>query len=190
MCGTLAVPEDRASNGGRMIDLSIAVVRATGRKAAPDAIFFLAGGPGQSALQVYPSVAQSFARMNLNRDVVLVDQRGTGGSGALPCPQTELEGMTADPGQSAAIGARCRDDLAKRADLRQYTTAIAMDDLDGVREKLGYETIDLYGASYGTRAALVYLRRHESHVRASSSTAWRPRTGRWQRPSAGTASVR
>jgi pimeloyl-ACP methyl ester carboxylesterase len=141
-------------------------VKASGRKVAPDAIFVIAGGPGQSALQVYPSIAQSFGRMNLNRDVVLVDQRGTGGSGALQCPETELEGTIVDPTEGAALAARCRDNLTKRADLRQYTTAIAMDDLDEVREKLGYETIDLYGASYGTRAALVYLRRHESHVRA------------------------
>ncbi len=166
MCGSLEVPEDRASKTGRTIALSIAVVKATGRKVAPDALFFLAGGPGQSALGVYPSIGDSFARVNLNHDIVLVDQRGTGGSGELACPETELEGTTVDPAESAALAARCRDEIAKRADLRQYTTAIAMDNLDDVRAALGYETIDLYGGSYGTRAALVYLRRHESHVRS------------------------
>jgi pimeloyl-ACP methyl ester carboxylesterase len=166
MCGSLTVPEDRATKVGRTIDLSIAVVRATGRKSAPDALFVLAGGPGQSALDVYPALAGSFARVNLSRDIVLVDQRGVGKSGPLACPQTEVEGTTEDPAEGAALAARCRGELEKHADLRQYTTAIAMDDLDDVRAALGYETIDLYGASYGTRAALVYLRRHESHVRA------------------------
>jgi pimeloyl-ACP methyl ester carboxylesterase len=168
MCGTLTVPEDRASTakGGRTIDLAIAIVRATGRRAAPDALFLLAGGPGQSALDVYPAIAGSFSRVNLTRDIVLVDQRGTGRSGPLACAQTEVEGTTVDPAEGAALAARCRRGLEQHADLRRYTTAIAMDDLDDVRAALGYETIDLYGASYGTRAALVYLRRHERHVRA------------------------
>jgi pimeloyl-ACP methyl ester carboxylesterase len=168
MCGSLTVAEDRAAKGGggRTIDLSIAVVRATGRKSAPDALFVLAGGPGQSAQQVYPLMADSFARVNLNRDIVLVDQRGTGGSGALACPEMEVEGTTADPAEEVARATRCEEELSKHADLRQYTTAIAMDDLDDVRQALGYDKIDLYGGSYGTRAALVYLRRHESHVRA------------------------
>ena len=166
ICGSLTVREDRAAKTGRTIDLAIAVVKATGRKSAPDALFLLAGGPGQSALDVYPSIAGSFSRVNLTHDVVLVDQRGTGRSGELACPQTEVEGTTVDPAEGAALAARCRRELEKRADLRQYTTAIAMDDLDDVRAALGYETIDLYGASYGTRAALVYLRRHERHARA------------------------
>ena len=166
MCGALTVPENRASPGGRTLDLAIAVVKATGRRAAPDPLFLLAGGPGQSALDVYPAIAGSFARVNLTHDIVLVDQRGTGRSGELACPQTEIEGTTVDPAEGAALAARCRTELEERADLRQYTTAIAMDDLDDVRAALGYETIDLYGASYGTRAALVYLRRHESHARA------------------------
>jgi pimeloyl-ACP methyl ester carboxylesterase len=166
MCGTLSVPEDRATGRGRRIDLAIAVVPATGRSSAPDALFFLAGGPGQSAQDVYPSVADAFTRVNLKRDIVLVDQRGTGKSAPLACPGTELEGTSASPEEGAALAAKCEASLATHADLRQYTTPIAMDDLDDVRKALGYETVDLYGGSYGTRAALEYVRRHESHVRA------------------------
>ncbi len=165
-CGTVTVPEDRASGTGRTIALAVAVVKATGRKPAADPLFFLAGGPGQSALDTYPSLAGSFAKVNLTHDIVLVDQRGTGQSGGLSCPDSDVDGTTMDLAEEAAVMARCRTDLEKRADLRQYTTAVAMDDLDDVRARLGYATIDLYGASYGTRAALVYLRRHESHVRA------------------------
>jgi pimeloyl-ACP methyl ester carboxylesterase len=166
MCGTLSVPEDRAAPGGRRIELSVAVVPATGRRPAADAMFVLAGGPGQSAEDVYPMMADAFARMNLKRDIVLVDQRGTGRSGALECPKTELDGTLESEEESAAHAAECEAELAKRADLRMYTTAIAMDDLDDARQALGYDKIDLYGGSYGTRAALVYLRRHESHTRA------------------------
>jgi len=166
MCGTLRVPEDRATKAGRTIDLSIAVLRATGRKAAPDALFLLAGGPGQSAQEVYPQLADAFVRINLTHDIVLVDQRGTGHSNALTCADEELAAASVDQAEMAALATKCEGELSKRADLRQYTTAIAMDDLDDVRAALGYDTIDLYGASYGTRAALVYLRRHEAHVRA------------------------
>jgi pimeloyl-ACP methyl ester carboxylesterase len=168
-CASLTVPEARSPGHdpkGRTLDLAIAVVRATGRKTAPDPLFFLAGGPGQSALDAYPGVAGSFARVNLTHDIVLVDQRGTGRSGPLACPETELETTTVDRAKVVALAERCRVNLETRADLRQYTTAIAMDDLDEVRERLGYDKIDLYGGSYGTRAALVYLRRHGNHVRS------------------------
>lgn len=166
MCGTLPLPEDRTKPEGRQIDVSFAVVEATGRTTAPDALFFLAGGPGQSALDVYPTVAGSFSNVNLTHDIVVVDQRGTGSSNMLSCDETEVEGTITDPQEEATVAGRCRRDLESRADLTQYTTAIAMDDLDQIREKLGYDAVDLYGASYGTRAALVYLRRHESRVRS------------------------
>lgn len=168
-CTSLTVPEDRGAGRdakGRTLDLAIAVVKATGRKTAPDPLFFLAGGPGQSAQDAYPGVAGSFARVNLMHDIVLVDQRGTGRSHPLGCPETELETTTVDRAKVVELAERCRMNLAAHADLRQYTTAIAMDDLDEVRERLGYDKIDLYGGSYGTRAALVYMRRHPSHVRS------------------------
>ena len=166
MCGTLRVSEDRTAKTGRTIDLSVAVLKATGRKAAPDALFLLAGGPGQSAQEVYPQLADAFVRINLTHDIVLVDQRGTGHSNALTCADEERAAASVDQEEMAALATKCEGELGKRADLRQYTTAVAMDDLDDVRGALGYDTIDLYGASYGTRAALVYLKRHESHVRA------------------------
>jgi pimeloyl-ACP methyl ester carboxylesterase len=172
-CGTLVVPEDRArgaasatDGGGRTVGLAVAVVKATGRTSAPDAIFVLAGGPGQSARDLYPDMANGFSDLCITHDIVLVDQRGTGRSAPLSCPDIEIEGTTHDPSEEAGLAARCREELEKHADLRQYTTANAMDDLDDVRAALGYDKIDLYGVSYGTRAALVYLRRHEGHVRA------------------------
>ena len=102
-----------------------------------------------------------------DRDVVLVDQRGTGGSAPLKCDLRDMTNAQQVLGEEipAARLRACREQLLQTADLTQYTTPIFADDLDDVRAALGYEKIDVFGASYGTRAALVYLRQHGSHVR-------------------------
>jgi pimeloyl-ACP methyl ester carboxylesterase len=167
-CGTVQVFEDREKKTGRTIDLRVAVVKATGRKPLPDPVVLLAGGPGQAATEVYSVIAGSFGRINLLRDVVLVDQRGTGGSRPLSCPGLDVDVATDDPDEARTPRARaaaCAKELD--ADLRQYTTKVAMDDLDEVREKLGYPKVNLVGVSYGTRAALVYMKRHPERVRTA-----------------------
>jgi len=163
-CGTLSVPENPADPAGRQIELRVAVLRARGRNPASDPLFFLTGGPGQAATESYLQMGGAFAEINRQRDIVLVDQRGTGQSNPLDCPQVEdpLEVDTLE--EVAAAAAECAAHLD--ADARFYTTAIAMDDLDRVRAALGYEQINLYGVSYGTRAALAYLRRYPERVRA------------------------
>jgi pimeloyl-ACP methyl ester carboxylesterase len=165
-CGTLSVPEDPTAPDGRRIDLHVLVVPAVSPDPEPDPLFFLAGGPGQAASEVAASVMPAFERIQKRRDLVFVDQRGTGKSAPLRCPdpgeQSLAEQLAADP---AAISARCLASLS--ADPALYITPIAMDDLDAVRAAMGYETINLYGASYGTRAGLVYMRRHPERVRAA-----------------------
>ncbi len=169
-CGTFSVFEDRASREGRKIDLKVVVLPATKGPAAPDPLFVLVGGPGEAATEEAPGLAMEFAAIRERRDIVLVDQRGTGGSHPLDC---DLFGKGGDLrrllGDFLPIEAvrTCRATLEKTADLRLYTTSIAMDDLDDVRSALGYERINLWGGSYGTRAALVYMRRHPAHVRAA-----------------------
>ena len=79
-CGTLAVPEDHDRPAGRHLSLRVAVIEAEAGGRQPDPVFFLAGGPGQAATEIYPAVADAFARVARKRDIVLVDQRGTGGS--------------------------------------------------------------------------------------------------------------
>jgi pimeloyl-ACP methyl ester carboxylesterase len=163
-CGTLTVFEDRAARVGRTLDLKIAVIPATSRSPAPDPLFFLAGGPGQAATESYPLLASALERINQTRDIVLVDQRGTGGSHPLRCPASEgVETTSAQ--QLADWIEQCLAQLD--ADPRLYTTAIAMDDLDDARAALGYATINLYGVSYGTRAALTYMRQHPDRVRSA-----------------------
>jgi pimeloyl-ACP methyl ester carboxylesterase len=160
-CGTLTVPEDRANPAGRQIDLHIAVIPAIKRTPEPDPVFLLAGGPGQSAIEAFPTLVSGMFQIHQDRDIVLVDQRGTGQSNPLRCLDPEDESLD-DEAMLAALKA-CPEKLD--ADLRFYTTEIAMTDLDEVRAALGYETINIYGGSYGTRAALTYLRMFPEHVR-------------------------
>jgi pimeloyl-ACP methyl ester carboxylesterase len=166
-CGTLEVFENRASQKGRKIKLNVLVLPAIDPQREPDPLFYFAGGPGSAAVEDAPGIAQILGGMRQHRDLVFVDQRGTGQSNPLNC---ELFN-SADP--QSYLGSflplddvrKCREQVEPKADLTLYTTNIAMDDLDDVRAALGYEQINLYGASYGTRAALVYLRRHPKHVR-------------------------
>jgi pimeloyl-ACP methyl ester carboxylesterase len=169
-CGHLTVPADRSAPSSKTIDLRVAVLPAVSRNAAPDAIFFLAGGPGQAATEAYGPLEQALKRLNEKRDIVLVDQRGTGGSNRLGCArETDPENFGSAETEAAWMK-RCLDDLQGDSrvvnDLRLFTTTIAMTDLDDVRKALGYETIDLIGGSYGTRAALTYMRQYPDRVRA------------------------
>jgi pimeloyl-ACP methyl ester carboxylesterase len=166
-CGALPVFENRQARSGRRISLNIVVLAALGNEAQADPLFFLAGGPGQGAAQMAREVREVFRRVQRDRDVVLVDQRGTGKSNPLDCrdDRDTLHALLAPPDASLQRLRKCL--AGYDADVRLYTTPIAMDDLDDVREFLGYDRINLYGGSYGTRAALVYMRRHGAHVRAA-----------------------
>jgi pimeloyl-ACP methyl ester carboxylesterase len=164
-CGTLTVPENRGEPKGRRINLQVAVVAALDRRAAADPLFILAGGPGQAATAFYATVAPVFQRVQRERDIVLVDQRGTGDSNALNCPfPDDDEAVELSPAQLRAHATACLASL--QADPRFYTTSVAVQDLDAVRAALGYERINLYGVSYGTRVAQHYLRRFPDHTRA------------------------
>jgi pimeloyl-ACP methyl ester carboxylesterase len=165
-CGTLSVPENPARPRGRHVSLYIARVPAINRRKAEDPLFLLAGGPGGSAVSMYASAAASFDRVNRDRDIVLVDQRGTGESNPLNCDIDEDTMITATEEIIGIETRRCLDTLRKHADVAFYTTSIAVRDLDRVRQALGYDVINLYGASYGTRVAQHYVRRFPSHTRS------------------------
>jgi pimeloyl-ACP methyl ester carboxylesterase len=165
-CGTLKVYENRAAQSGRRISLNIVALPSLSPEPAAAPLFFLAGGPGQAAAQMAADVREIFRPILRRRDIILVDQRGTGKSNPLNCrnESNSLQELTESDDKSLE---RLRDCLKSYdADPRFYTTTIAMDDLDDVRGYLGYERINLYGGSYGTRAALVYVRQHGEHVRS------------------------
>lgn len=167
LCGTYEVFEDRAARKGRKITLKVVVFPATGPAREPDPFVYIPGGPGSSATEDAPGIAQVFASIRTHRDMVFIDQRGTGGSHPLDCKLFN----PADP--QSYLGhffpledvRKCRQELEPKANLKLYTTPIAMDDLDEVRAALGYERLNLFGGSYGTRASLVYLKRHPQSVR-------------------------
>jgi len=168
-CATLEVPEN-PSGEGRRITLSIVRDPAISERKAPDPLFILAGGPGMGAQEMYASTAAAFARVGRDRDIILVDQRGTGRSTPLACdldPEGDwLKDTEPTPAAIDAEARACLDKLAARHDVRQYTTSVAVRDLETVRQALGAERINLYGVSYGTRVAQHYLRRHPDHVRS------------------------
>ena len=167
-CGTYEVFEDRSAKSGRTIKLKIVVLKSPGSKPAADAIFPLHGGPGAPATDLVELANEILGPARQDHDLVFVDQRGTGGSNPLTCDiaddakdLTSFFGDILPPDKVRA----CREKLQEHADLRLYTTPIAMDDLDEVRAALGYEKIDLVGLSYGSIAAQVYMRQHPEHVR-------------------------
>jgi pimeloyl-ACP methyl ester carboxylesterase len=168
-CGALTVPENRAIPLSREITLTVAVLPANTLSPRPDPLFILAGGPGQAATFLAPFAAQ-LTGVRKDRDIVLVDQRGTGRSSPLTCAAFAPD----DPFESALDlnpvprAAACVKELVARGiDPAQYTTAAWVEDLEAVRAALGYPKINLWGGSYGTRAALEYLRRHPDRVRSA-----------------------
>lgn len=158
-CGKVVVPENRALPDGAQIQLGVAVLPATNKAVRrADPLFYITGGPGGVDFDVVPAIARSFADVNAHRDIVFVDQRGVGGSNPLQCTLATMQGTIAD------LVAQCLGEVD--ADVNMYRTPEAMDDLDAVRQALGYGQIDVYGGSYGATAAQVYLRRHPDTVRA------------------------
>jgi pimeloyl-ACP methyl ester carboxylesterase len=174
-CGKLTVFENRETRTGRTIDLNIVVLPALDQKAKAEPLFDLEGGPGAAASNAAMFYAKEGKEYRRKHDVVLVDQRGTGKSNPLTAPpikktpQDYLREM-----YPVDYVQNLRRILGERADLTQYTTSIAMDDLDDVRAWLGYDRINLVGLSYGTRAVLVYMRQHPEHVRSAILLAVAP----------------
>jgi pimeloyl-ACP methyl ester carboxylesterase len=164
-CGSLEVPENPAAPAGRRISLKLVVAPALRRDPAPDPLFVVLGGPGDGAASSASLLLPLFKRFEIDRDIVLVDQRGTGASNPLECfPKESSRTLEERVEQPLAPWESCLKRL--HADVRLYTTRYAADDLDEVRRYLGYAQINLWGASYGTRFALVFLARHPGAVRA------------------------
>ncbi|WP_238139673.1 alpha/beta hydrolase [Roseateles aquatilis] len=168
-CGSIRRPLDPARPTGTQIDIHFVVVRALARNKFPDPVLLLAGGPGQSAVALTGMVLPRLSRLNYRRDLVFVDQRGTGRSAPLVCPDNSdkpLEELV-QPGARLRLLDQCRTQLERlpHGDLRFYTTTIAMQDMDAVRAALGVEQWNLVGASYGTRAGLEYQRQFPQRVR-------------------------
>ncbi len=170
MCGSVRRPLDPAQPDGPAIDVHYAVLPSLAQNKRADPVFFFAGGPGQSAIDLAGSVSRLLGRVSNRRDIVLIDQRGTGRSAPLKCldesPMRPLREQVDMARQSTAL-ADCRERLRAlpHGDLRHFTTWVAVQDAEAVRQALGAGSVNLVGASYGTRAALEYQRQFPTRVR-------------------------
>ena len=169
-CGFANVYENRDAQSGRQLRLLVGIFPATDPNPRPDPIFFLAGGPGGNAVGSFSYALTAFPDLHRDHDFVLVDQRGTGQFGMVRLPATpEIEGTSA--AELSAIRSWVDSSLSTLdADPTFYTSWIAADDLDQVRESLGYDEINLFGGSYGATMAQVYLAAHPEHVRTVTLT--------------------
>ena len=166
-CGTLAVPLDPDEPAGATIDLFVARVKAVSDEKEPDPLTVIAGGPGDASTRFFAMGKAAFNEILQTRDVILVDQRGTGASVPMTCPN--MAAFEEDPErvptteESIAATLQCLDDFAH--DPAFFTTSVAVRDLDQVRTAFGVDVLNIYGISYGTRVAQHYLRRYPEHTR-------------------------
>ena len=167
-CGVLRVPLDPEDEAGATIELFVAVVAAIAEEPAPDPVTVIAGGPGDASTRFFAQAHGAFEPMRRTRDFVLVDQRGSGGSAPLHCENFlelgPLADVATDVDTVVEMTLECLDDLAP--DPRFFTTTLAVQDLDRVREALGYERLNVYGISYGSRVAQHYARRFPERTRS------------------------
>ena len=167
-CAPFSVPEDWRKPAGRKLDLRLALIRSEATTADRDLVVYLAGGPGQSAVDTWPQMAAALDFARKHHHILLLDQRGTGGSHALTCVEQQSAGDKDHPDAQVvrAQTQACLTEVEKAADPRLYTTTIAARDLEAVRQALGAPQFDLVGVSYGTRMAQQYAMRYPKGVRS------------------------
>ena len=178
-CGVYHVFENRRVPGGRKLPLKIVLIPARRPHPEQGPVFYVTGGPGETATEAAADLIASGD--SEEHDLVLVDERGTGDGHRLDCPSLgsddNLQGYLKAPFDSSAADA-CRRDLERRYDLSQYSTAAFVEDLDEVRQAMGYDRINLEAGSMGTYASLMYIRRHGEHVRSAYLTSVVPLANR------------
>ncbi len=166
-CGSLEVFENRSTSEGRKIEIRFAVLPAVDETSEPDPLVFFAGGPGQAAMETAPFVRAIFSEVNETRDLVLIDQRGMGSSAPLECelPEDEAWLLTTEQRREMTreMLKQCLAELD--ADVTLYTQDLANQDAHQILTALGYEKVNLYGVSWGTRSALLYAHQFPEHVR-------------------------
>lgn len=181
-CGTYEVFENRKTRQGRKIPINVVLVPATGESSASDPVVFFAGGPGASTVEMAADTATFRVEDLKSRDFLFIDYRGTGKSYPLYCPYQEagLNSIQDALEHFIKLDAipECLEVLSQKADLRQYHTPNIVDDISEVITALGYEQVNLWGGSYGTRAAMSFVRRHPEQVRTATLEGVAPHDAR------------
>ncbi|MBR7747691.1 alpha/beta hydrolase [Undibacterium baiyunense] len=166
-CGQIQRALDPAKPDGKKIDVHYVILPSKDRNKLPDAVFLLAGGPGQSAVEAAGFGDSILGKLNRRRDLVFVDQRGTGKSASLKCDELEINDKILDNEGAYKATADCMQSLQKlpHGDLKFYSTSIVVQDLEAIRIAQNYSAVNLVGVSYGTRVGLEYLRQYPQSVR-------------------------
>lgn len=164
-CGRLTVPTHHDAPDGPTLEMAFIRLPAESATPAADPVIVLPGGPGQSGGAIVGIASALLARVGNTRDILVIDPRGTGESGKLACPVDPQDVVISDAAIRRQVNA-CYERLAADHDLTAYSSMAVADDVDALRAALGYETVNLWGGSWGTRTALVYARRHGEHLRA------------------------
>lgn len=174
-CGYVLVPENYQQPDGKQIDIHYAILPAVTEGKRPDPLLILAGGPGQAATELAPMIAKIFEPVRKKRDIVLIDQRGTGASNPLQCEVQHADELmqTDDPDNLRKMAANCLAKLTD-TDTLQYTTLNSIRDFEQVRKALDIARFNLYGGSYGTRVGLKYLQHYPESVRTATLDAVAP----------------
>lgn len=162
-CATFTVAENPDDPASARIELFVARLDALSPEPREDAITLINGGPGGSSVSLYVDLQGAFSTLRRERDIVIVDQRGTGRSSPLDCPTLEDATHQFEPDVVRRATRTCLDNLARNPHF--YTTSVAVGDLEALRRALGYRQWNLYGVSYGTRVAQHYLERFPAAVR-------------------------
>lgn len=168
-CAPFSVPESRVDPGGRTLHLRLALIKSDAVAADSDIVVWLAGGPGESAVDTWPAVAGALAPLRKHHHILLLDQRGTGESHPLTCQREEAKPQDQDRVDLEELRknlSKCLAEVEKHADPRFYTTTDAARDLEDVRQALGAPLFDLVGGSYGTRMAQEYAMHYPRSVRS------------------------
>lgn len=172
-CAQFEVPQDPAKPSDKKIKIHVAVVPSLAPKPEADPVFFFAGGPGQAASDI-GRLVDALSPLRRNRDVVLVDQRGTGRSKTLTCDlgdslkssgETLEQAFNTSMAQTRVEWKKCVDSL--KGDPATHRTDDFIADLEWVRKALGYEKINVWGGSYGSRVALRYMKLHPAAIRSA-----------------------
>jgi pimeloyl-ACP methyl ester carboxylesterase len=161
-CHAIGVPLDPQKPSGPQLQVHVTVAPAFRQSASVDPVFVLAGGPGQAGSDVASTLGTMFQRLRATRDIVFIDQRGTGRSGKLRCANNDIADIATRDELMAAF-ATCVKELKHPPAM--YSTANAAHDIESVRVALGYGKVNVFGASYGTRLAQHYARSYPANVR-------------------------
>ncbi|MFQ6372829.1 alpha/beta hydrolase [Shewanella sp. YIC-542] len=166
-CGSITVAENPAKPDGRKIAVHYVVIPAIKNLAPQEALLGIAGGPGQSAIENAAGFTRMLHKVRQHRDILLIDQRGTGLSNPLTCEGEDLLSMLAQDESAVDMAAetrQCQQQLQARADITQYGSEQALTDFEAVRQHLGYKKLHIYGVSYGTRMAQLYMRHYPQAI--------------------------